>query len=53
MRKKSVKSITTELIIPVYVGDDVPNTLMGSAWLDIMQLFVNKPQGILLLEMLN
>ncbi len=41
---------TTEFIIPVHVGDDVPDTLMGSAWLDIMQLFVNKPQGILTLE---
>ncbi|QLE59884.1 aspartyl protease [Nostoc sp. TCL26-01] len=42
-----------EFIIPVHVGDDVPDTLMGSAWLDIMQLVVNKPQGILTLEMVE
>lgn len=43
----------TEFVIPVHVGDDVPDTLMGSAWLDIMQLLVNKPQGILTLEILE
>ena len=43
----------TEFIIPVHVGDDIPDTLMGSAWLDIMQLVVNKPQGILTLEIVK
>jgi predicted aspartyl protease len=43
----------TEFVIPVHVGDDVPDTLMGSAWLDIMQLLVNKPQGILTLQILE
>ncbi|MBR8835233.1 MAG: aspartyl protease [Stigonema ocellatum SAG 48.90 = DSM 106950] len=43
----------TEFIIPIHVGDDVPDTLMGSLWLDIMQLVVNKPRGILMLEMVD
>ncbi|WP_414553220.1 aspartyl protease [Anabaena sp. CCY 0017] len=43
----------TEFTIPVHVGDDIPDTLMGSAWLDIMQLVVNKPQGILTLEIVK
>ncbi|WP_373525568.1 aspartyl protease [Nostoc sp.] len=41
----------TEIIIPVHVGDDIPDTLMGSLWLNIMQLVVNKPRKILILEM--
>lgn len=41
----------TEIIIPVHVGDNIPDTLMGSLWLNIMQLVVNKPRGILTLEM--
>ncbi|MCG6133959.1 MAG: hypothetical protein MET45_04775 [Nostoc sp. LLA-1] len=43
----------TEFTVPVHVGDDVPDTLMGSAWLDIMQLVVNKSQGILTLEIVQ
>lgn len=39
-----------EFIIPIHVGEEVPETLMGSRWLDIMQLHVNKPQGILKIE---
>jgi predicted aspartyl protease len=39
-----------EATIPVHVGDDIPDTIMGSLWLDIMQLLVNKPKGILTLE---
>jgi predicted aspartyl protease len=42
-----------EVIIPVHVGDDIPDTIMGSLWLDIMQLVVNKPRGILTLEMIE
>ncbi|MEA5574182.1 aspartyl protease [Calothrix sp. UHCC 0171] len=42
-----------EIIIPVHVGDDIPDTIMGSLWLDIMELVVNKPRGILTLEMLS
>jgi len=43
----------TEVIIPVHVGDDVPDTLMGVLWLDIMQLVVNKGRGVLTLEMME
>lgn len=39
-----------EFIIPVHVGEELSDTLMGSLWLDIMQLVVNKPRGILTLE---
>jgi predicted aspartyl protease len=42
-----------EVIIPVHVGDDIPHTIMGSLWLDIMELVVNKPRGILTLEMIE
>lgn len=43
----------TEVIIPVHVGGDVPDTLMGALWLDIMQLVVNKPREVLTLEMID
>ena len=39
-----------ELIVPVHVGEDLPEILIGSQWLDRMQLVVNKPRGILTLE---
>ncbi len=39
-----------ELIVPVHVGQDLPEILIGSQWLDRMQLVVNKPIGILTLE---
>ncbi|MEC4812732.1 MAG: aspartyl protease [Scytonema sp. PMC 1069.18] len=39
-----------EFIINVHVGEELSDTLMGSLWLDIMQLVVNKPRGILTLE---
>lgn len=42
-----------EFIIPVHVGEELPDTLMGSLWLDIMQLVVNKPKGILTLEVVE
>jgi predicted aspartyl protease len=42
-----------EVIIPVHVGRDVPETAMGSAWLDIMKLVVNKPEGVLTLSMID
>lgn len=42
-----------EAIIPVHVGDDIPDTIMGSLWLDTMELVVNKPRGILILEMIE
>jgi predicted aspartyl protease len=43
----------TEVTVPVHVGDDIPDTLIGSLWLNIMQLVVNKPKGILTLEIVN
>ncbi len=42
-----------EYIIPVHVGEELSDTLMGSLWLDIMQLFANKQEGILTLEAYN
>ncbi|MCP2729761.1 aspartyl protease [Limnofasciculus baicalensis] len=42
-----------EFMIPVYVGDELPDTLIGSQWLDIMELVVNKPKGILTLEIVE
>lgn len=39
-----------EWIVPVYVGDELPGILMGAQWLEMMQLIVNKPRGILTLE---
>jgi predicted aspartyl protease len=42
-----------EWIVPVYVGDELSEILMGSQWLEMMQLIVNKPRGILTLEMVQ
>jgi predicted aspartyl protease len=42
-----------EYLIPVHVGEELSETLIGSLWLDTMQLIVNKPQGILRLETLD
>lgn len=42
-----------EFIIPVHVGDALPEILIGSQWLEIMELAVNKPRGILTLEMVE
>jgi predicted aspartyl protease len=39
-----------EFAIPVHVGDELPEILIGSQWLERMQLVVNKPRGILTLE---
>ncbi len=43
----------TEVMVPVHVGDDVPDTLMGVLWLDLMKLVVNKPRGVLTLEIIE
>jgi predicted aspartyl protease len=40
-----------EVTIPVHVGADIPDTIIGSLWLDLMELIVNKSKGILTLEM--
>jgi predicted aspartyl protease len=42
-----------ESIVPVHVGEDIPEILIGSQWLDRMQLVVNKPMGILTLEIVS
>lgn len=39
-----------ESIVPVHVGEDIREILIGSQWLDRMQLVVNKPMEILTLE---
>jgi predicted aspartyl protease len=40
-----------EVTIPVHVGADIPDTIIGSLWLELMELIVNKSKGILTLEM--
>ncbi len=42
-----------EYVVPVHVGDELIENLLGSQWLETMQLVVNKPQGILTLEMVG
>ncbi|GAA6622097.1 aspartyl protease [Scytonema sp. NUACC26] len=42
-----------EVVIPVHVGRGVPETAIGSAWLEIMKLVVNKPEGVLTLEFIE
>lgn len=36
-------------MIPVHTGDEIPEFLLGSQWLEIRELVVNKPEGILTL----
>ncbi|RUS93017.1 hypothetical protein DSM106972_097650 [Dulcicalothrix desertica PCC 7102] len=40
-----------EVTIPVHVGEYLPETIIGSNWLDIMRLVVDKPNEMLTLEM--
>lgn len=42
-----------EFIVAAHVGDELPEILIGSQWLDRMQLVVNKPRGILTLEIVD
>ena len=42
-----------EFIIPVHVGDELPEILICSQWLEMMELVVNKSRGILTLDMIN
>jgi predicted aspartyl protease len=42
-----------EFTIPVHVGRNIPETAIGSAWLEIMELIVNKPKKILTLEIVE
>ncbi len=42
-----------EFRIPVHIGDELTENLLGAQWLETMQLVVNKPQGILTLEVVD
>lgn len=42
-----------EFTIPVHVGEGLPDILIGSQWLDSMELIVKKRKGILTLEVLE
>jgi predicted aspartyl protease len=42
-----------EVVVPVHVGDNLPETIIGSSWLDIMRLVADKQSGILTLEMVQ
>ncbi|WP_363267575.1 aspartyl protease [Okeania sp. SIO2B3] len=36
-----------QMTIPVHVGEEIPEFLIGSQWLEIMELTVNKSEDIL------
>ncbi len=42
-----------EVSIPVHVGENLPDTIIGSYWLDIMRLIADKPDGILTIEIVS
>ena len=42
-----------EFTIPIHVGDGLPDILIGSQWLEIIELIVKKRKGILTLEILE
>ncbi|NER24655.1 MAG: aspartyl protease [Symploca sp. SIO1B1] len=42
-----------EFTIPVHVGEELPDILIGSQWLEIIELIVKKRQGTLTLEVLK
>lgn len=42
-----------EFRVPVHISDELPEILLGIQWLETMQLVVNKPQGVLTLEMVD
>ena len=39
-----------EVTIPVHVGQEIPEYLIGTQWLEVMELRVNKRDGILILS---
>jgi predicted aspartyl protease len=43
----------TEVMVPVHVGDNLPETIMGSFWFGIMRLVADNPNGVLTLEMVE
>lgn len=42
-----------EFLIPVHVGDEIPDFLLGTQWLEIVEIIVNKRKGVLTLEILE
>jgi predicted aspartyl protease len=42
-----------EVMIPVHVGDNLPETIMGSFWLGIMRLVADNPNEVLTLEIVE
>jgi predicted aspartyl protease len=42
-----------EVMVPVHVGDNLPETIMGSFWLGIMRLIADNPNDVLTLEMVE
>lgn len=42
-----------EYVVPIYVGDELPEILMGAQWLEMMRLIIDKSKGILTLERAN
>lgn len=42
-----------EFRVPVHSGDELTEILLGTQWLETMQLVVNKWQGVLTLEMVD
>jgi len=39
-----------EVTIPVHVGEEIPEYLIGAQWLEVMKLRINKGDGILILS---
>jgi len=42
-----------EIMVPIHVGDNLPETIIGSFWLGIMRLVADNPNGVLTLEILE
>ncbi|NES69563.1 MAG: aspartyl protease [Okeania sp. SIO2D1] len=42
-----------QMTIPVHVGEEIPEFLIGSQWLEIMELTVNKSEDILKLSKID
>lgn len=42
-----------EFTVPVHVGDELPDVLMGCQWLEIFELIANKKKGILTLKIME
>ncbi len=39
-----------EFTIPVHAGDNLPEILIGGFWLDVVRIVIDKPVGILTME---